>query len=122
MHPKTVFTIAVCMFLVAICSASQNSMGVADRYMISFSEQVRVADHLLPAGSYEIRHLMEGPDHIMVFRQVGVHNPVEVRAKCNLVTLARKAEQSQKIFVINADKERVLKELTFKGDLAKHVF
>jgi hypothetical protein len=102
--------------------AGQNSMGISDRYLISFSEQVRVADQLLPSGSYEIRHVMEGADHVMVFRQMGVKNPLEVRAKCTLVTLSAKAEQSQKIFEINSNKERVLKELTFKGDLAKHVF
>ncbi|HTR24515.1 MAG TPA: hypothetical protein VMI10_11070 [Terriglobales bacterium] len=122
MRPRTVFIIVACIALAALCSASQNPTGIADRYMISFGEQVRVADHLLPAGSYQIRHVMEGQEHIMVFRQVGVRNPVEVRAKCNLVTLASKAEQSQKIFEVNGANERVLKELTFKGDLAKHVF
>ena len=119
---QAAFVLASCLLWFSICAVGQNSMGVADRYWISFSEQVMVADKLLPSGSYEIRHVMEGPDHMMVFRQVGVKNPIEVHAKCTLVALSAKAEQSRKIFELNAANERVLKELTFKGDTAKHVF
>jgi hypothetical protein len=108
--------------LFGICAAGQNSMGLADRYWISFSEQVRVADKVLPSGSYEVRHVMEGPDHMMVFRQMGVKNPVEVHAKCTLVVLPAKADQTRKIIEFNAANERVLKELTFKGDTTRHVF
>ncbi|MGA2002632.1 MAG: hypothetical protein ABSG70_04580, partial [Terriglobales bacterium] len=85
-------------------------------------DKVRVADTLLPAGNYEIRHVMEGENHIMVFRQVGVRKPIEVRAKCTLVPLPEKAADSQKIYELNAANERVLHELIFKGDHAKHVF
>ena len=109
--------------LLSFCAvAGQNSMGVADHYMISFNEPVRVAGQLLPAGSYEIRHEMEGPDHIMVFRQLDVKDPVKLRAKCTLVPLPAKAEQSQKLFAVSTSNERVLEALIFKGDLAKHVF
>ena len=89
---------------------------------MSFSEKVRVADTLLPKGDYEIRHVMEGSDHIMVFRQLGVKKPVEVRAKCTLVPLGAKADRDEKIYVLNAANERVLQELIFKGDQARHVF
>jgi hypothetical protein len=36
--------------------------------------------------------------------------------------LAEKAPDSQKIYQLNAANERVLQELIFKGDRAKHVF
>jgi hypothetical protein len=58
----------------------------------------------------------------MVFRQVGVKKPAEVRAKCSLVPLPEKAPENEKHFVLNAANERVLHELIFKGDRAKHVF
>jgi hypothetical protein len=77
---------------------------------------------LLPQGNYEIRHVMEGTDHIMVFRQLGTKKPVEVRAKCTMVPLSAKATDDQKIYILNAANERVLHELVFKGDHAKHVF
>jgi len=120
---QSVLAVAICVFLVSTFAlAGQDQMGVADFYKVSFSEKVRVADTLLPSGNYEIRHVMEGADHIMVFRQVGVKKPVEVRAKCTLVPLPEKALETEKHFQFNAANERVLHELIFKGDRAKHVF
>jgi hypothetical protein len=114
--------ILMCVFILGAVSAAENQMGIKDNYQVNFSEKVRVADTLLPQGNYEIRHVMEGSDHIMVFRQLGTKKPVEVRAKCTLVPLSAKADKDQKIYVLNAANERVLQELVFKGDLAKHVF
>jgi len=114
--------ILICVLVLGAVSAAENQMGIRDIYKVSFSEKVRVADTLLPKGDYEIRHVMEGSDHIMVFRQLGVKKPVEVRAKCTLVPLGAKADRDEKIYVLNAANERVLQELIFKGDQARHVF
>jgi hypothetical protein len=107
--------------LVAVASA-KNEMGISDIYRVTFSQNLRVADTLLPQGDYEIRHIMEGTDHIMVFRQLGAKKPIEVRAKCTLVPLTAKADHDQTIYIVNASNDRVLQELIFKGDRAKHVF
>jgi hypothetical protein len=107
--------------LVAVASA-RNEMGISDTYKVTFSQDVRVADTLLPRGNYEIRHIMEGSNHIMVFRQLGKKKPIEVRAKCTLVPLAAKADHDQTIYILNASNDRVLQELIFSGDSAKHVF
>jgi hypothetical protein len=114
--------VLLCVFILGAAARAENTPAVADRYQVSFSEQVRVADTLLPKGNYEIRHVMEGSDHIMVFRQLGTKKPVEVRAKCTLVPLSTKADENKKIYLLNAANERVLQELVFKGDLARHVF
>jgi len=114
--------ILMCVFMLGAVSAAENQMGIRDSYKVNFTEKVRVADTLLPQGNYEIRHVMEGSNHIMVFRQLGTKKPVEVRAKCTLVPLGAKADRDEKIYVLNAANERVLQELVFKGDLAKHVF
>lgn len=114
--------ILICVFILTAGAVAENQLGIADSYRISFSEKVRVADTLLPKGNYEVRHVMEGQDHIMVFRQLGTKKPVEVRAKCTLVPLSVKADDDQKVYILNAANERVLHELVFKGDHAKHVF
>jgi hypothetical protein len=114
--------VLMCVFILGAFSVAENQMGIRDSYRVNFSENVRVADTLLPMGNYEIRHVMEGSDHIMVFRQLGTKKPVEVRAKCTLVPLGAKANEDQKIYVLNAANERVLQEMVFKGDRAKHVF
>jgi hypothetical protein len=115
--------IALCVVILAVSAvADHNQFGVANSYQVNFIEKFRVGSTMLPAGNYEIRHTMEGQDHIMVFQQVGVKNPQEVRAKCTLVPLAAKASETQKIYKVNDANERVLSELIFKGDNAKHVF
>ena len=114
--------IVICVLMPMFAVAGQNSLGIAENYRVNFVQSVRVADALLPAGSYEIRHVMEGENHIMVFHQLGVRKPVEVRAKCTLVPLTDKAADTQKIYTENAANEWVLQELIFKGDRAKHVF
>jgi hypothetical protein len=120
---KPVLAVAICVVVLsAVALAGQNQFGVADLYKISFAEKTVVAGTVLPSGDYEIRHVMEGSDHIMVFHQVGVKKPAEVRAKCSLVPLPEKAADNQKIYELNAANQRVLHELIFKGDRAKHVF
>jgi hypothetical protein len=114
--------VLMCVFMLAAVSAAENQMGIRDTYKVNFTEKVLVADTLLPQGNYEIRHVMEGSNHIMVFRQLGAKKPVEVRAKCTLVPLGAKADRDERIYVVNAANQRVLQELVFKGDTAKHVF
>jgi hypothetical protein len=114
--------ILMCVVMLGALVAAENQMGIKDLYQVSFSQQVRVADTLLPKGNYEIRHVMEGSNHIMVFRQLGTKKPVEVRAKCTLVPLGAKATKDEKDYTLNAANELVLQELVFRGDRAKHVF
>lgn len=114
--------IVMCIFILGAVSAAENKVAIPDTYQVKFSENVQVADTLLPKGNYEIRHVMEGSNHIMVFRQLGTKKPAEVRAKCTLVPLGAKATESQTIYVLNAANQRVLQELVFKGEDARHVF
>jgi hypothetical protein len=115
--------LSICVILLCVFAvAGQNQFGTANTYQVSFAEKVRIADTLVPQGNYEIRHVMEGENHIMVFRQVGVRKPIEVRAKCTLIALPQAAKDSQKIYIVNAANELVLHEMIFKGDRAKHVF
>lgn len=123
MRKTKVVWILTFVFMVSFFAvAEQKPQGIADTYRVTFSEKIRVADTLLPKGDYEVRHVMEGQNHIMVFHQLGTKKPAEVRAKCTLVPLETKANTDQKIYIVNAASEHVLQELIFKGDKAKHVF
>ena len=119
-------TIAVCVMCVLglslVASASQNQFGVADSHNLQILEPTWVGGVLLPAGSYKVLHTMEGRDHIMVFKQVQTHKPAEVRVKCQLVSLTKKADRDQQTFTMNAANQRVLHTLIFEGDKAQHVF
>jgi hypothetical protein len=80
-----------------------------------------VAGTLLPAGEYLVRHTMEGQEHVMVFQSVK-HKVQDVKAKCQLVQLGKKADKNSTVYQVNAANERVLQELVFAGDRSKHVF
>jgi hypothetical protein len=112
----------VCVVVLAGIALAGTMPGVADVQKISFADPIRVGATLLPKGDYEVRHVMEGQDHIMVFQVLNQKDVPEVRIKCTLVPLTQKATQTQKIYTVNAAKEEVLQELVFRGDTAKHVF
>lgn len=57
----------------------------------------------------------------MVFQSVK-HKVQDVKAKCQLVQLGKKADKTSTVYQVNAANERVLQELVFAGDRSKHVF
>ena len=107
--------------LVSLAAAVDKNLGIRDSYRITFTAPVRVGTAMLPAGEYNILHTMEGQEHIMVFKPVRGKG-AELKAKCTLVPLAQKAQHDSTVYQLNAANERVLQELVFRGDTAKHVF
>jgi len=106
--------------LAVVAMAGENKMGIREVNHVNFDAATRVGTVVLPAGDYEVRHTMEGAEHVMVFRREQGKN--EFKVKCTLVPLGHKAEQSQTLFAFNAANERILEEMVFRGDTAKHVF
>ena len=120
---KIVAVVAVCVLGTSLLlSAGQNKFGVMDSRQITFDNPMRVGDVLLPSGEYQVLHTMDGDNHVMVFKQLRTKKPAEAHVKCQLIPLEAKADQTQKVYVLNASNERVLTTLVFRGDKAKHVF
>lgn len=119
---NTALFFALILCLSTMLQAATNKYGVADVRKVTLTAATRVGDVLLPPGDYEVRHMMEAENHIMVFQQLGANKPAQARVKCNLVALKEKADQTQVIYESNGANERVLRTLRFKGDLAEHVF
>jgi hypothetical protein len=114
--------VALCLLGVTlIANASSNSFGISEVGHVTFSDPVRVGTTLLHAGDYEVRHVMQGEDHLMVFKRANTNEP-GVTVRCKLVSLGRKAEKTAAVYEMNAANEKVLVELVFGGDTAKHVF
>ena len=116
-----IVSVSVC--LLALCSiavAKDNKLGIREVRHISFEQSVRVGETVIPAGNYVVRHTMEGEEHIMIFQKE--HTKEQVKVKCTLVALPHKAERDQTSYAVNAGNERVLTEIQFSGDMAKHVF
>jgi len=119
---KVVSVLAISVLALSLlATAGQNKLGVSDVVQVTFNTPVRVGTSLLPAGAYTVRHTMEGQDHVMVFQLTG-SKALEVKAKCSLIQLGKKSDQTRTVYEVNASNERVLRELVFRGDTAKHVF
>lgn len=121
---KRMFVILIAAIVVigtgSVLAASDNPMtGVALKQEITFTAPMLVGDSLLPAGDYKVLHEMQGSDHIMIFKQVD--GKAEAKAKCTLVPLSAKAKTTEQRYNENAKNERVLLEMTFRGDTSKHV-
>ena len=99
--------------------AKDNSMGVANSRDLTFSAPTVVAGTLLPSGEYRVLPQIVGNTHYMIFKQI--NGKAEVKAKCNLVPLTEKAKTTEQRYSANPQNERVLVEMTFRGDTAKHV-
>ncbi len=113
-------TIALILCTAALLQATDSSLGIASKQTIVFNGPTVVGGTLLPAGQYQVLHQMNGDEHIMVFKGVqGTKG--EAKAKCTLVPLGHKASQTEQRYTENAKNERVLQEMTFRGDSSKHV-
>lgn len=119
---KTLMLAMVCTLAMAALASAANPYGVADVQKIAFTGNVRIGDVLLPQGQYEVRHLMEGENHVMVFRKLGSGKPVEARVNCTLVPRTEKATRTEKVYELNAANEQVLRLIVFRGDMAEHKF
>ena len=105
--------------LTVVAMAADNKLGIRDTNHVKFDATIRVGSAVLPAGQYVVRHTMQGEEHVMVFTREG--SKEEFKVKCTLVRLDQKAPQSQTIYRVEAN-ERILQEMVFRGDTAKHVF
>jgi hypothetical protein len=109
----------VVLVLCAVALASEKNLGIHNVASVSFDTAVRVGTTVIPAGDYKVRHTMDGQDHVMTFTRDGKSDVYKV--KCTLVALEKKAPQDLQLIETSGN-QRVLRELIFRGDTAKHVF
>jgi hypothetical protein len=118
---KTLVLVVICVLMVAVVASAGENLGISNYQKVSFTGNVRIGDSLLPKGDYEVKHVMEGENHIMIFHQLAGKSAT-FRVKCTLVPLTEKAKTTEKKYVLNAANEQVMQEIVFRGDSAKHVF
>jgi hypothetical protein len=117
---KKIAAIAVLMlFILGVAFAAENTFGAGKTRNITFNNDVKVGDKLLPAGEYKVLHLMEGNEHTLVFKSTT--NVEKVRVKCNMVDLGKKSPDTLSEFKVVGN-ERILTAIVFRGDNFKHAF
>ncbi len=118
-NPIVLIFVFLCVTAMALAA---NKFGVAERRTVELDKPAHIADTLVPAGKYEVRHTMEGDQHIMIFTSVGAPQAVTVRAKCTLVAVEKPVQQTEMGFKQGANGDLVLVRMQFKGDKAIHMF
>jgi len=122
MQSKTLLMILVgCWLALTMTAFAGERLGIANSRSITISSNTRIGDLLLTPGKYQVKHVMEGENHIMVFTKAGKEQATG-QVKCYLVPLPEKARHSARTYSVNSAHEQVVKELIFAGDTAKHVF
>lgn len=103
-------------------------VGRSERFQIG--SPVRVGDKLLKPGRYEVRHLIEGDNHLIVFRKVklGYRNNFgeqklgdEVaRVTSKIIFADKKIGDIKFVAGKNSAGERTITEVVIKGEKIKH--
>lgn len=121
---KSMLVLVSLLLLASLMSFAGTMPKIADHQTVTFNQAMVLGTTELPAGTYSVKHQMQGDDHYMIFTQTDVpkNKAAEVKVKCNLVPLTGKAKRTERRYVLNAKNQNVLTEMTFEGDYAKHVF
>lgn len=113
---KTAFLLLTLLALGLMAWAQQEG-GFKGTKTAVLSEPSKVGSHILPAGEYKISHVMEGAQHIMVFKK----DKQEYRVKCTLQPLNTKAHYTQFTYENDASGQRVLQSMVFEDGTVRHV-
>lgn len=109
---------------------SGTTIKVGKRGTLVLTSTTRIAEVSLKSGAYQVRHVIEGEDHFMVFRRIGrpggygpmVPGKVVARVKCELRPLGRTAKRMEVHTAPNTAGESTIQEILVKGENVRHVF
>ncbi len=115
--------------------AGHKAMGkdviIGKKGQVHFATQVKAGDTVLKPGMYQVQHVMEGSDHVIVFNEVGMtagykmgNTPLgkEVaRIKCKVEPVTKKVSNTQITLRTNAAGEKEIAEVQVAGEAFKHL-
>jgi hypothetical protein len=115
-----------------VLAQHHDHLDVGKKGMVRLSEKVRVGDRLLEPGMYHVQHVVEGTDHVFVFKPVTMpagyreYGMVEgreiVRLKCRVEPVANSVNNTKITLGRNAAGERTIEEIQVAGEKVKHIF
>ena len=100
---------------------SAQNVPVGKVHDLTLRAPARIGDIALAAGTYQVTHLMENGQHVMLFKGVR-GDKKEYRVSCTMRELPSVAAHDEQRFEELSAKERVLVSLVFAGDRVEHVF
>jgi len=99
------------------------------------SSSFRAGNTLLKPGMYQVQHVLEGADHVIVFREMKMPGPFEkgrtmmdsklgeeIRVKCKIEPISAKAKDTKLFLRTNTAGEKEVAEVQIKGENVKYIF
>ena len=115
MHPKT----------------AKGEVIIGKKGEVHFTAQVKAGDAVLKPGMYQVQHVMEGSDHVIVFKEMEMpagykmgNTPVgkEVaRIKCKVEPVTKKVSNTKITLRTGAGGEKEIAEVQVAGEAFKHL-
>ena len=132
----TVMSIALFAFASAFAAPlyaqHHETLSVGKKGMVRLSSKVRAGDVVLESGMYHVQHIVEGSDHVIVFKPVTMpagyreyqmtEGKEVVRLKCRLEPTDKSFNNTKIKLGRNASGERVIEEIQIAGEKVKHTF
>jgi hypothetical protein len=103
---------------VSMLAADATYPNTGKTWNINFTKEVKVGTVLLPAGEYRVQHVVDGDNHLLVFK--AANNREKARVPCRVEPLSGKVDQNTQVANRNDAGELVLQSLAFKGDKFRH--
>src|SRR5436190_20738029 len=104
---------------------------IGKKGMLHFTTVVKVGEVALQPGMYQVQHVMEGTDHNIVFKEVGMqagyrhgNTPVGkeiARVRCTVEPVTKKVSNTQITLRTNGAGEKEVAEIQVAGEAFKHL-
>lgn len=117
--------------LSASAQADKADFTIGKKGEIHFNVQVKAGEAVLKPGMYQVQHQMDGGDHVLIFKEMGMqagyrmgNTPVgkEVaRIKCKVEPIAKKTGNTKITLKTNATGEKEIAEVQVAGETFKHI-
>lgn len=111
--------------------ASGQDVIIGKKGQLHFTTQVKAGNTVLKPGMYQVQHVTEGSDHVIVFKEMEMpagykmgNTPVgkEVaRIKCKVEPVTKKVSNTKITLRTNAAGEKEIAEVQVAGEAFKHL-
>lgn len=121
---KTITTSAMLILALGLLSLPalaqhEGTIHVGKKGQLTFSSDTRVGDAIIPKGIYQFQHVVEGADHVVVFKKTTTGKEV-ARVKCKIEPLGEKAKGT--LIYTSAEGGAHVTQIVVAGENVKHVF
>jgi len=106
-------------------------VGNGKKGEVHFAAQVKAGDVVLKPGMYQAQHIVEGNDHVIIFREMDMPAGYKMgntqvgkevaRIKCKVEPVAKKVSNTRITLRTNAAGEKEISEAQIAGEAFKHL-